>query len=74
MRTTKYKNGHLASGLHKKPVADLFVLLIEKDDTFTIKGFIKQKDFYKEERIKYLGESEVYAVRQDELFEYEQLV
>jgi len=74
VRTTKYKNGHLASGLYKKPVADLFVLLIEKGDTFIIKGFIKQKDFYKKERIKYLGDSEVYAVRQDELFEYEQLV
>ena len=52
----------------------MFVLLIEKGDTFIIKGFIKQKDFYKKERIKYLGDSEVYAVRQDELFEYEQLV
>ena len=67
VKTTKYKNGRLLAVRWKKPVVDLFALMVGEFPTYRFVGFKHCDDMLKEENLKDLGHGPGYAVDQCDL-------
>lgn len=67
VKVTKYKNGKLIAVPWKKPTGDYFALMVGEAPTFEFKGFMKQDELLREERIGDLGYGPTYIANQTDL-------
>lgn len=75
VKSTYREHGRILSRTWKKDNhgIDLYALMIGKNGTYTLKGFIKHEDLFKPENLINLGYGNSYGVTQDKLNELDEL-
>lgn len=78
VKQTRHKNGHLITGTWNDSSeiserGDYFALMVGEAPTFELKGFMRQEDLIKEDKLKNFGKGLTYAAKQDELLSYIQI-
>ena len=73
VKSTKYKNGNLITGIWKDDSTDLYALMVGEFPTYTFRGFMRKVDLIREERVGDLGYGPTYIAPQEDLTELEEV-
>ena len=74
IKVTKYPTGRLLAVPWKANNVELYALMIGEFPSYTFKGFMRQEDLLKEERLGNLGYGKTYIAHQYELCELSKLM
>ena len=67
VKATKYENGHLLVARWKKPVVEMYALMVGTFPKYRMAGFMPVKEMLKDFRLKDFGHGQGYAANQKEL-------
>jgi len=73
VKSTKYKNGNLITGIWKDDNTDLYALMVGEFPTYTFMGFMRKEDLRREGRVGDLGYGPTYIAPQEDLTELEEV-